>query len=193
MGKDTSSAKRYGENIRKELAHWKDLYEHGGSDPFWEDGFNLNLVRNHILYYRKQIEDELQPSEYPDEYFLEIPPEVDNRYMVKAAEIPDQAKAALGVMERDPDYRYLLRAITKMDQTQQKATCIEAVLRYVSSARAAIETGNMLDMRRKVNPQTYIDSFRECRKKVEELLRQPEAITYPDNYQLTMFDVYGMA
>ena len=34
---------------------WNDLYENGGQDPFWEDGVNLNLTRNHILYAQKEM------------------------------------------------------------------------------------------------------------------------------------------
>lgn len=37
--------------------HWQKLYEDGGSDPFYTDGANLALVRNHIIYYKKQMEE----------------------------------------------------------------------------------------------------------------------------------------
>ena len=43
------------EELEKAYAQWQRLYENGGSDPFWPDGVNLNLVRNHIIYYKGQI------------------------------------------------------------------------------------------------------------------------------------------
>lgn len=47
--------------LEKAYAHWQDLYEHGGSDPTWPDGVNLNLVRNHIINYKRQIEETYPP------------------------------------------------------------------------------------------------------------------------------------
>ena len=48
------------EELEKAYAQWESLYQQGGSDPFYPDGVNLNLVRNHILYFKRQIE-ETQP------------------------------------------------------------------------------------------------------------------------------------
>lgn len=65
------------EELEKSYAQWQQLYEHGGSDPFWPDGVNLDLVRNHIIYFKGQIE-ETCPLCMADELYLrELPPEVD--------------------------------------------------------------------------------------------------------------------
>lgn len=193
MSEKTSLAKRYGESIRKELAHWKDLNENGGSDPFYEDGINMELTRNHIIWYRRKCEEELDPDHYPEEYYLEIPPEVDRHYMAKASEIPGRAAEALSIMEADPDYKYLRRVIGQLGDMERKQTCIAAVLGYVSGTRSAIQDGNLVEMRRKINVATYLESFRDCRRKCEEILKEPEVKTYPDGYQLTIFDVMNMA
>ena len=70
-------------DIVKERNLWKHINEHGCNDPFWPDGCNLNLTRNHILYYRRKIEELCQMigAVLPEEYFLPVPPEVDNHYM----------------------------------------------------------------------------------------------------------------
>ena len=39
-----------------EHKHWEHIRDYGCSDPSWADGTNMNLTRNHIIYYRKQIE-----------------------------------------------------------------------------------------------------------------------------------------
>ena len=39
--------------LENEYAQWDELFTKGGSDPFWTDGSNLNLVRNHIIYYKE--------------------------------------------------------------------------------------------------------------------------------------------
>ena len=43
------------EELKKAYAQWESLYKQGGSDPFYADGVNLNLVRNHILYFKRHI------------------------------------------------------------------------------------------------------------------------------------------
>ena len=49
----------YQENLLGELSkaydQWENLYKRGGSDSFYPDGVNLNLVRNHILYFKQRI------------------------------------------------------------------------------------------------------------------------------------------
>jgi len=43
----------YGAELRQEYERWDQLFYHGGQDPFWTDGANLNLVRNHIISCRE--------------------------------------------------------------------------------------------------------------------------------------------
>lgn len=74
----------YREELRKSYERWKYIYENGCSDPAWPDGVNLNLVRNHIIYYKTLIEESTPPSMYftlPDEYFYPEPPKV-NTYLM---------------------------------------------------------------------------------------------------------------
>ena len=35
-----------------EYEHWEYLKEYGGSDPHYDDGVNMNLTRNHIIYIK---------------------------------------------------------------------------------------------------------------------------------------------
>jgi len=80
--------------IAKETDRWNHLREHGGSDPFWSDGVNMNLVRNHIIYHLMKIQElSAQPTQLsmfdsapgmPSANVLEdkrVPPEVDQNYM----------------------------------------------------------------------------------------------------------------
>lgn len=50
---------------------------------FWPDGCNMNLTRNHIISYKRDIAElcEENGMPLPEEYFLKIPPEVDDNYM----------------------------------------------------------------------------------------------------------------
>lgn len=65
------------------VKHWKDINENGCSDPFWSDGDNMNLVRNYILFHKKNISDICSENgfSFPEEYYIPIPPEVPRGYM----------------------------------------------------------------------------------------------------------------
>lgn len=72
---------RYG--IVESIARWKSICENGCNDPFWADGCNMNLERNHILYYKNEISKlcSQEEIEIPEEYYLPTPPEVNDNYM----------------------------------------------------------------------------------------------------------------
>lgn len=78
------------QNIRQEIKHWKDINQNGCSDPFWPDGCNMNLTRNHIIYYQRQLEETCAKNQIslPDEYYLAVPPEVDANYMANLRQKP---------------------------------------------------------------------------------------------------------
>lgn len=69
--------------IRNEIDHWEDINRNGCNDPFWPDGCNMNLTRNHIIYAKSKITQIC--DEYcipiPEEMYLPTPPEVSDYYM----------------------------------------------------------------------------------------------------------------
>lgn len=94
-------SKQLGKEIRDSRKRYEDLRVHGGSDPFWSDGVNMNLCRNHVMYFRKQVETELDPENYPEEYFLEIPAEVSVHYIYgRSGRDPEQVNSCTGGSER---------------------------------------------------------------------------------------------
>lgn len=72
-------------DILHEIKHWKHIEKNGCHDPFWPDGCNMNLTRNHIIFDKKEITricvEENLPI--PEEYYLPTPPVVDNSYMAR--------------------------------------------------------------------------------------------------------------
>lgn len=69
--------------IRREIEHWEDINQNGCNDPFWPDGCNMNLTRNHIIYAKRQIAELCEEYDIPipEEMYLPTPPEVSNYYM----------------------------------------------------------------------------------------------------------------
>lgn len=66
-----------------EFAIWEHLRTQGGQDPFWPDGTNMNLTRNHIISYKRDIEELCSKEGFtlPEEYYFPTPSEVDKEYM----------------------------------------------------------------------------------------------------------------
>lgn len=54
--------------LERDYARWEQVYMAGSKDPFWPDGVNANLCRNHILCGKKRIR-EL----YPDAEIVPFP------------------------------------------------------------------------------------------------------------------------
>ena len=72
--------------LRNEYQAWDEIAEHGCGDPFWEDGANMNIVRNHIIYYKKHLISQAaeEDAPIPQEVYWALPPEVPEEYMVKS-------------------------------------------------------------------------------------------------------------
>lgn len=169
----------YGLELQNAHERWAYLYEHGGSDPFWEDGVNLNLVRNHILYYSGKIVETMSPGNYPAAFFKETPPEVDQQYMARKDEIRENAKKSLAIYKADPNYQYILRHQDDFSSKTKKRLCVDAVIGYATGLADAIEQDRLVDMRRHEHPETYLKSFEDCVRRMQE--------TPPEEVQLSLF------
>lgn len=71
------------QSIRDSFKRWNHLHKKGGTDPFYPDGTNLNLVRNHVFYYQGQLrelckEQKVRPC--PIEAKLKPPRHVSEEY-----------------------------------------------------------------------------------------------------------------
>lgn len=172
----------YGAELRSEYARWRELRDRGGTDPFWPDGTNMNLVRNHILHWKRMIEENLQEAEYPEEYFLDIPPEVNQNYMAHPDQIREKAISGMRSIKENPDYIFLKRE--EQRQTKQN-TQIFNIVRWVNGYQDAISRDDLVLMHR-INPDIYAEQLKEARKKYEETQRPEKRELHTG--QLTIFD-----
>ena len=163
---------------------WADLYENGGSDPFWPDGVNLNLVRNHILWYRHQIEEHLSPENYPECYHRPIPPEVDQGYIADKEGILADAKRTLETVMHTADYAYLSSYPNthRMNEEIDKRLSIVRTMRYL---RDAIDRMDYVFMRRYRDWKPLLVELHDRRMEVESLTEAKKEL--PQG-QLSIFD-----
>ena len=68
--------------FRSTMVNWNSHYKYGCRDPFYSDGVNMNLLRNHMLYFKNKMIEIHQKSgvNLPPEYYLPLPPEVSMNY-----------------------------------------------------------------------------------------------------------------
>ncbi len=93
MGKYVLPDKMTEEQLQAEIDHefavWNEIAQNGCSDPSWPDGVNMNLIRNHIIYFYRLLRERRKsrtqfslfdaPGGAPER---PVPPEVPAGYMV---------------------------------------------------------------------------------------------------------------
>lgn len=60
---------------------WEYIRNKGCRDPFYPDGENMNLERQHIMSYKEELENLCKDRELPDAYYIPTPEKVDTNYM----------------------------------------------------------------------------------------------------------------
>ena len=169
--------------LEERFARWDFLYQYGGSDPFWSDGVNLNLVRNHIIYYKNKLEESYLDGIFPDIYYRETPPEVDQNYMARSDEIRSNAQKSLEIYQSDPHYLYCKKYAHELTEKELKRFPVENVLGYVSGLEDAIATDDLLTMRRHEDANRYLDSFVRCESEIKKIFSEREL-----DPQMSLFD-----
>lgn len=104
------------EALQDRFDRWDEIFKNGASDPFWADGVNLSFVRNHILYYKSEMEKRIGDGEYPEIYYRDTPPEIEQSYMARADEIRENAAKTLRELETNQNIEFIKRKVYSMDK-----------------------------------------------------------------------------
>jgi len=166
--------------LKESFNRWENLYQYGGSDPFWSDGCNLNLVRNHILNDKREITETMPAGQYPDIYYRETPPEVDRDYMARADEIRQHAKTALETYKANPDYQFIRRHISSLRPKDERLASITRLMNTVSGLEEAIKHGDLVTMRWYENPARDMESMASAAEYLRERPNKEEQISLFD-------------
>lgn len=162
--------------LRAEYQKWQTIHDLGWQDPFTPDGANMKLVRDHIISFRKNIQElcEEQDLPKPEELALPLPPVVPNNYMAGSENIRTDARNALKIYEEDIEYQYILQIRDLPDVQNGRAQKeIKATIRLVSSLRDAIEADDLLTMRQYGrNVDIYTDAIHRAAEKCKSLLEK---------------------
>ena len=166
----------------KSFKQWEHLKEYGGSDPFYADGVNMNLVRNHIMYYKRKIAEEYGEDyeKYPEAFYRDLPPEADQDYMARAGEIRDGAERALECYTSDPNFLYIFTNQGMLTEKEAEQVSLPNVLGYASGLAKA--------MRRHAGGTAgYQESFARCAERMAQLIGGKKKGPEQEGGQLTLF------
>lgn len=152
---------------------WKKIYEEGGSDPHYTDGYLLNSCRKKILGYKQYLSAAHTEELLPEEFFEETPPEVPEDYMARKKEIWVQAMEAYESYLQNEDYQYLTSVLDSLDEDIRKNSSIDVVLGYVTNLHNSFKKRDFIYLRIHEKGD-FIDTFSLCRKKIEEMEQQKE-------------------
>lgn len=178
------------EQLEKSFQRWDYLREHGGSDPLYDDATNMNLVRNHIIYEKHEIEYKYgrDYEKYPAIYFRETPPETNRGYMTNAAAIREGAAQALDSYLQDANFYYLLTNKELLTEKEAEKISLYNVLGYASGLATALKEDDLITMRRHAyRPEGYQESFASCAEKMKEVLKEKQQEAGREGAQLSLF------
>ena len=174
----------YAAELENDYARWDKVFTEGGSDPFWTDGVSLSLIRSQILYCKEQLaKQENSLLGLPEAYYRETPPEVDCDYMARPAEIRENARNAMEIINADENLKFVREQFPSLSEQQKKQYCLPAIINYAENLRRAIAADDLIIMRRYENTEHYLESFESAAIRI----RDPQS-TRRINDNLTVCD-----
>jgi len=175
---------------------WYYIYENGTDDPFYCDGGNMDLVRNHSLSYKRQIKElcDTMSWPYPDIYYRADLPKVPYDYMAQPDKIIEDAEYAYGLLSSDETYLELCKYRDILSKKQLDSIHYDAVIGYVSRLHRAMGKGDLVLMRLYRGYERYIEAFQQCLDKAKKLVPEPSVAPATESdesfeyVQISLFD-----
>ena len=168
--------------LKERFDRWDDIYKNGANDPFWPDGTNLGFVKNHIIYYKSQMEKQIKDGKFPEIYYRETPPDIESSYMARPDEIRKNAKRSLNTLNENNDLGYIKRKAVTVDKSFVDKTAAKSLISSLKILSDAVEKDDLVTMRRYENVDDLLSEINIC---AEQLRRYVP----PENSQLTLFDM----
>lgn len=144
------------ERLEESYQLWDNQLCSGGSDPFYADGVNLNLLRGHIIRYKQQIAED---GVLPEIYHRKTPEELPDNFMVQAENIYWNAVERFRQCKEDVDYQYLSNL--ELNPKMKKGLEIINALKNVRELEIAIKGQDFVIMRRHYHQKPDFKKYRE--------------------------------
>lgn len=167
----------------KDFERYQYVLQNGSNDPLWSDGVNLNLIRNHIIYDKKMIENLFEPDSYPELYSHPTPDEVDDNLMVNEEMIRQNAMKTL---EKFNSYLFLDElkcADYYIEPVELVKAGIQQAVNRVRVLEQAIDEDDLVTMRR---ISSHEDEYYEYLEKAFDNLCE---INEEEERQMSLFEI----
>jgi hypothetical protein len=163
-------------------SRWDDIKKNGCNDPFWSDGCNINLVRNHIFHYKNKIKEFCEENnlELPPEYSKVIPNLMPNDFMAVPDKIKKDAKDAYKIYCSTNLFKKL-EDMAKDFKKEFKGIA-SSFIGYKISCKTAIKNNNLVEMRR-YNPERAKDDI----KRMKEFIKDKNTSKIEEFKQMSLF------
>lgn len=171
------------EILEERFQHYDEVLENGCDDPLWADGVNLNLIRNHIIIAKRNIEEVFSVEDYPDVYDRMTPEKINDDYMAKPDEIREKAKEVLDMFNSYFYVDELKSASYYLDKNQLLEAGIGSALCLIKYLDEAIKEDNLVDMRRLA--KNSVHRMKEFEKAYENLCE----INMEEERQISLFEI----
>lgn len=164
--------------IDDSFATWEEIYQNGCSDPCWEDGVNLNLVRNHIIAYYRMLDERadepvqlsLLSTEPNYNVRQPLPPKVDNKYMARPDERLAGAQTTLAAIRNDENYQWIVSLRGQLSKNVEKKSCFTAAANYADALEHAIREKTFPRLRNYQSAEYCLKSYIGMRARIEEAI-----------------------
>lgn len=171
------------EILEERFQYYDEVLENGCDDPLWADGVNLNLIRNHIIIAKRNIEEVFSAEDYPDVYYRMIPEKINDDYMAKPDEIREKAKEVLDMFNSYFYLDELKNASYYLHKNQLVNTGIEGVICLIKNLDEAIKKDDLVGMRRLAKNSDH--KMKDFEKVYENLCE----INMEEERQISLFEM----
>lgn len=171
------------EILEERFQHYDEVLENGCNDPLWADGVNLNLIRNHIIIAKRNIEEVFSAEDYPDVYYRMTPEKINDDYMAKSDEIREKVKEVLDMFISYFYLDELKSASYYLDKNQLLETGIGSALCLIKYLDEDIKEDDLVGMRRLA--KNSVHKMKDFEKAYENLCE----INMEEERQISLFEI----
>lgn len=178
----------YASRLKEDYARWDTIWRQGWSDPNYPDGEGLCGARGRIIFAKKELEK--AGEELPEGCNRPLPPDVPRDYMARCRELWYKGIQTYQMYLKNDDYQYLCRVVESLPREVRKQSSVDNVLGYAEGLRYALKHKTFLTLRRHVHSERYLESFRECRQRINGMMAK-ETLNQnkPEEGQMDLFQM----
>ena len=128
------------------------------------------------------MEKQIKDGNFPEIYFRETPPDIESSYMARPDEIRKNALKSLEVLKANKTLEYIKRKAVTMEKSFVDKTSARSLISSLTILSNAVETDDLVTMRRYENIDNLLSEMDICAQKLQEYVP-------PENSQITLFDM----